>query len=267
MSRTAPSSPPSHFSSSRSGSSHAGSTTERNVRRSERMRRVATRAWCTSSGSVPRRTPGIVREQPRRRADDGPAQHLGRGRREVEPRRGHEVGRVERAGPQGAGDLRQVLGSAGPGFLQPVGDERDDLLRPAVGEFHLQLAEIRCRDTRRRAPSPCRRRLRPRARRRRRGARRSCARCRDARRPPGARGGSAHGRGRRPRREDHRQARRRAPRCVRARLPTPPPASPSSRPRDGACSHPLARAAGRRCRGRSRGGARCAARRRAGRSR
>ena len=39
-------------------SPHSGSTSGRNVRRSERKRRVATRAWWTPSGSVSRRTIG-----------------------------------------------------------------------------------------------------------------------------------------------------------------------------------------------------------------
>ena len=74
-----------------------GRRTGRNVRRSERMRRVATRAWCTSSGSVAEADAGVVGEQPRGRADDRGAQHLGGGRREVEARRRHEVGGVEGA--------------------------------------------------------------------------------------------------------------------------------------------------------------------------
>ncbi len=40
---------------------NVGSTSERNVRRSERSRRVATRAWCTPSGSTSRRTTGSCR--------------------------------------------------------------------------------------------------------------------------------------------------------------------------------------------------------------
>ena len=70
VSRTAPSSSPSHLSSSRSASSHSGTSSGRNVRRSERSRRVATRAWCTPSGSSPSRTPGSWREQPDDRGGD-----------------------------------------------------------------------------------------------------------------------------------------------------------------------------------------------------
>ncbi len=51
---------PSHSSSSRIGSLHASSRTGPKVRRSERSRRVATRAWCTASGSLPSRTPGSL---------------------------------------------------------------------------------------------------------------------------------------------------------------------------------------------------------------
>ena len=58
VSRTAPSSAASHRSSSRRLATQSGSSSDRNVRRSERSRRVATRAWCTCSGSSPRRTPG-----------------------------------------------------------------------------------------------------------------------------------------------------------------------------------------------------------------
>ena len=60
-SRTSPSSAAIHFSSFRSAATHSSSSRRRKVRRSDRSRRVATRAWCTSSGSSPRRTPGSWR--------------------------------------------------------------------------------------------------------------------------------------------------------------------------------------------------------------
>ena len=87
-SRTAPSSPPSHFKlvaqgrgplrfEERSGTS-AGASADR---------RVATRAWCTASGSSPRRTPGVVLEQARRPTTrDRALDHLG-DRRDVLRRR------------------------------------------------------------------------------------------------------------------------------------------------------------------------------------
>ena len=48
-------------SSSRSADDHSSSTSGRNVRRSERRRRVATRAWWTPSGSTSSRTTGSCR--------------------------------------------------------------------------------------------------------------------------------------------------------------------------------------------------------------
>ena len=70
-SRTRPSSVPSHCSSSRSASAHAASSTGRNVRRSDRRRRVATRAWCTPSGSSPMRTRWSWRDEPVDRSRHG----------------------------------------------------------------------------------------------------------------------------------------------------------------------------------------------------
>ncbi len=57
-SRTLPSAAPSHLSSSRNVRTVSWLSSGRNVRRLDRRRRVATRAWCTASGSSPRRTPG-----------------------------------------------------------------------------------------------------------------------------------------------------------------------------------------------------------------
>ena len=56
-----PSAPPSHFSSPTSSASHSGSRSDSKVCRSERSRRAPTRAWWTSSGSSPMRTPASWR--------------------------------------------------------------------------------------------------------------------------------------------------------------------------------------------------------------
>ena len=53
-------------SSSRSSASQSGSSSDRNVRRSDRSRRVATRAWCTPSGSLAEPHRGVVSDQARR---------------------------------------------------------------------------------------------------------------------------------------------------------------------------------------------------------
>ncbi len=90
---------------------------------------------------------GIVADQPGGRAGHGRPQHLERGRREVELRRRHEIGGIERSGAEGAHDLRDRLGFARAGGLEAVGDVRDELVRRLLGELDLQLAEAR-RETR-----------------------------------------------------------------------------------------------------------------------
>ena len=63
VARAGPSADPSQPSSARSSSAHSSSSSGRAARRNARARRVATRIWCRSSGSVPSRVPGIVREE------------------------------------------------------------------------------------------------------------------------------------------------------------------------------------------------------------
>ncbi len=57
-SRTGPSAEASQESSARRASLHAGSSRSRAARRMARRRRVATRSWCSSSVSSPKRVPG-----------------------------------------------------------------------------------------------------------------------------------------------------------------------------------------------------------------
>src|SRR4029453_16271516 len=65
VSLTSPSRSASHLRSSRSRSVHPGSSSSEKVRRVERIRRVATLAWCTASGSSPVRTPASCRNRRR----------------------------------------------------------------------------------------------------------------------------------------------------------------------------------------------------------
>ena len=107
-SRTAPSRPAIQPSSSRRARVQAGSRSGANVRRSDRSRRVATRAWCTSSMSPPRRTPGSWRK---RRATEpaSEAWTTSAAGAAAPDRTGDHVGRVDapaaraRARPSGVG--------------------------------------------------------------------------------------------------------------------------------------------------------------------
>ena len=78
---------------------NSGSTSGRNVRRSERRRRVATRAWWTPSGSVSRRTIGSCGSggRPRRRWRGGRRPRRSRRTRAREPRPPATVRRAARA--------------------------------------------------------------------------------------------------------------------------------------------------------------------------
>ena len=107
------------------------------------MRRVATRAWWTSSASTPVRTPGSCAM--RRAVDDAiaarstssgvDAKSSGAGRR--------EIGRIERAGAEGPHDLGHEVGAPGARGLQPVLQRVDDRGGCGFGELHLELAEAR----------------------------------------------------------------------------------------------------------------------------
>ncbi len=123
---------PSHFSSSRSGSSHSGSSSGRNVRRSERSRRVATRAWWTSSGSLAEAHAGSWASSREGRRGDRRLHDVGRGGREVELRRRRDVGcdraRAARARARSSGRV----GLAGAGGPEPGRRRGVDELRRHV---------------------------------------------------------------------------------------------------------------------------------------
>ena len=115
---------------------------------------VATRAWCTSSGSSPRRTPGSCASRRRGRPSDRRPQHLGGGGREVEPRSAAR-GRARRArGVRARATIFGDLLRARPRRRRAGGRRRarTSFGDAAVGELHLELAERRLSGHRRRAP-------------------------------------------------------------------------------------------------------------------
>ena len=89
------------------------------------------------------RTPGSWASSRFVELDHRGAEHVAGRRREVELRRCDEVGRVERAGAEGAHDLGELLGLARAGGAQPVGDRARRARRAALAELHLELAEAR----------------------------------------------------------------------------------------------------------------------------
>ena len=134
---------PSHFSSSRSASSHSGTSSERNVRRSERSRRVATRAWCTCSGSSPRRTPGSWASRRAHRRRDRRVHDVARRRSrrdEVVRRRRRRVARRARI-PSARTIFGRRVGRPGAGRLQPRDERVGELDRRVLAELDLELAE------------------------------------------------------------------------------------------------------------------------------
>ena len=131
------------------------STSERNVRRSERSRRVATRAWCTCSGSSPSRTPGSWAS---RRSDR--RWRCARRTTIVDARmsRAEAGGDDVRRFGRGAGRARGRSSGVGSGAPAPARRSRastDRAMRvgsPDLAELDLELAE------RRRSRRPRRRR-------------------------------------------------------------------------------------------------------------
>ena len=139
VSRTAPRSCPSHCSSARSATSQSGSTTAPNVRRSDRSRRVATRAWWTPSGSIPIRTAGsrAINRAAEVATAAGDFERRRRGRVSVAPRDRGDRGRAGRAPARSSGSAPvrpRPRPAAAPWWTRPV--------RPGeIGGFHLELAE------------------------------------------------------------------------------------------------------------------------------
>ena len=130
-SRTRPSCSPSQRSSARSDSLHSESSTGRNVRRSERSRRVATRAWWTPSRSSPRRTAAslstslavdLVIAAPTTSASVGHA---------AERTRRDDVGRRQGRLTERPGDLRHRPPASGAGLLEPCDQSAGNRRNPS----------------------------------------------------------------------------------------------------------------------------------------
>ena len=83
----------------------------------------------------------VVVDQLRHRRGDGGRQHFEAGRRDVELAGWHDVGRVERARPDGAHDLGDRIGATGTGLLQELPEHGRDLVVGVLGELDLELAE------------------------------------------------------------------------------------------------------------------------------
>ena len=177
VSRTAPRIAPSHFNSTRIGSLHVSSSTARKVRRSDRKRRVATLAWCTCSGSVPRRTPGSLTSSRRVDVGDRRLHHLGRRGREVERRRRGDVGWIGGARSERAHDLRHRIGMSRHRRRAAGRRARARACRGPPPRAPPRARGTAPRGGCRRATTPRRRRLRRSSCPARRAARRACAPC------------------------------------------------------------------------------------------
>ena len=177
VSRTSPRIAPSHFSSSRSGSLHSSSTSGAEGAQVGAQAAGGDPRLVHVSASLAETHARIVDEQPERSTWRSPPADLGRGGREVERRRRHDIGRIERA------RARARARSSAPGR---VGRRRPSRSRARSAAPRLRRRPRRARP-RARGSAPrggCRRAPRPRRRRprrssllRRRAARRACARC------------------------------------------------------------------------------------------
>ena len=167
---------PSHFNSSRIGSLHASSSTPRKVRRSERKRRVATLAWWTLSGSVPRRTPGSLTSS--RSVDVAIAACTTSAGVDAKSSGG---GAVTSGGSAARGPSARTIFGTGSGEPAPAARSRATSAGSSVSGAPLRARPrargIAPRGGCRRAPTPRRRRPRRSSCPARRAARRACAPC------------------------------------------------------------------------------------------